>query len=263
MLIDTHSHLDGPEFADDLNEVLSRAKAANIEKILIPAINLEGLDNLVKTCQKHKDILMPMIGLHPEEIREDYKYQLHQLHAILTDNQNHSIQDYRFCAIGEVGLDFYWDETYKKEQIDAFEQQIQWAVEFNLPLMIHTRKAHDELISIMEKYRKNNLRGVFHCFSGTKEEARQLLSFPEFMLGIGGVVTFKKSTLPEVLKDDVPLSRIVLETDAPYLAPVPYRGKRNESSFIVATATCLSKIYECEIDNIAIQTKKNAYKCLL
>lgn len=263
MLIDTHAHLDGPEFKEDLNSVLSRAKQANIEKILIPAINLEGMTNLLNICKEHEDYLVPMIGLHPEEVKEDYKNQLDRLHEILVEYRNDKSNKQQFCAIGEVGLDYYWDDTYKSQQIEAFEQQIQWAIEFNLPLMIHVRNAHHDLIELMEKYRKYNLRGVFHCFSGTAEEARQLLSFPYFMLGIGGVVTFKKSTLPEVLKQEVPLSRIVLETDAPYLAPVPHRGKRNESSFIVSTATRLSEIYECEIDNIATQTKKNTQKCLL
>lgn len=263
MIIDTHSHLDGPEFKEDLKEVIDRAKAVGVERILVPAINLDSMDNLMYVCQQYKDYLVPMIGLHPEEVKEDYQKQLDGLYRILKKSSEPEYSGIRFCAIGEIGLDFYWDETFKSQQIDAFEQQIQWAVEFNLPLMIHARKAHRELTETMEKYRKENLRGVFHCFSGTAEEAEQLLRFPNFMLGIGGVLTFKKSTLPEVLRQTVPLSRIVLETDAPYLAPVPHRGKRNESSFIIATATLLSEIYHCEIENIAIQTKKNAISCII
>lgn len=263
MIIDTHSHLDGPEFKDDLEDVLERAKAAGVEQILVPAINLEGMDNLMNVCRQHNGYLTPMIGLHPEEVKDDYKTQLDGLYRILCESQKDKDSDIRFCAIGEVGLDFYWDDSFKVQQIDAFEQQIQWAATHDLPLMIHARNAQNELVEIMEKYRGDNLRGVFHCFSGTEEEAEQLLSFPNFMLGIGGVLTFKKSKLPEVLKNAVPLNRIVLETDAPYLAPVPHRGKRNESSFITSTATLLSEIYCCEIENIATQTKKNALTCII
>lgn len=263
MIIDTHSHLDGPEFADDLEDVLARAKEAGVEKILIPAINAEGMSNLIDVCQKHSGYLVPMIGLHPEEVKEDYKLQLDSLSQMLEESVKGHTSMPKFCAIGEVGLDFYWDDTFRQQQIDAFEQQITWAATYNMPLMIHARNAHKELVEIMERHRNDNLRGVFHCFSGTTDEARQLLSFQGFMLGIGGVLTFKKSTLPEVLRQAVPLDRIVLETDAPYLAPVPYRGKRNESAFITATAARLNEIYPCETTNIAIQTKKNAIKCIL
>ncbi len=252
MIIDTHSHLDGDEFADDIEEVLQRAKDAGVEKILIPCINLDGLWHLTDICAAHQGYLYPMIGLHPEEVREEYQKQLDQMHSILKANQN------TYIAIGEVGLDFYWDDTYKSQQLNAFEQQIQWAVEFGKPLMIHARNAQKELVEIMEHHRKDNLAGVFHCFSGTADDARELLSFEGFKLGIGGVLTFKKSALPEVLRTTVPLSRIVVETDSPYLAPVPYRGKRNESSYIVETVRRLAEIYGCESEFIAIQTKKNA-----
>ena len=264
MIIDTHSHLDGTEFEEDLDEVISRAKEAGVEKILVPAINLDSMSRLISICDNYRDYLVPMVGLHPEEVKDDYKNQLDELHRMLISNissGDESVQ--KFCAIGEVGLDFYWDDTFRRQQLDAFEEQVCWAVELNLPLMIHARNSHNELVGIMERHRNDNLRGVFHCFSGTEEEAEQLLSFPGFMLGIGGVLTFKKSTLPDVLRHVVPLSRIVLETDSPYLAPVPHRGKRNESAFIVATAMRLSEIYGCETTNIAIQTKKNAIKCIL
>ena len=194
-----------------------------------------------------------MIGLHPEEVKTDYQSQLDQMLAMLETNPT------LFTAIGEVGLDFYWDETYRKEQIDAFEQQIEWAVRFDMPLMIHARNAFQELTEIMETHRNENLKGVFHCFTGTEDEARKLLTFEGFKLGIGGVLTFKKSTLPQVLKNAVPLSRIVVETDAPYLAPVPHRGKRNESAFIIEIIKRLTEIYACNWENIAIETQKNAY----
>lgn len=252
-IIDTHSHLDADEFADDLPLVIQRARQAGIEQILVPNINLSTLPHLNTVCDTYPDILRPMIGLHPEEVKDDYQQQLDALHDNLSHNPT------RYVAIGEVGLDFYWDDTYRTQQIDAFEQQIQWAIHYHLPLMIHARNAHDQLVSIMTRYASHPLRGVFHCFTGTADQARQLLQFPGFCLGIGGVVTFKKSTLPEVLRTTVPLSRIVLETDAPYLAPVPYRGKRNESAFITSTMTRISEIYECETQNIAIETKKNAF----
>lgn len=252
MMIDTHAHLDGEEFADDLHEVIQRAKDAKVEKILIPNINLQGLRHLNEVCDTYKDYLLPMIGLHPEEVNENYQNQLDELANIFEEDPT------RYKAIGEVGLDFYWDQTRKKEQIDALEQQICWAVKHKKPLMIHSRNAHHELVHVLEGHRNDNLQGVFHCFSGSEEEAKQLLSFEGFMLGIGGIVTFKKSKLPEVLKETVPLNRIVLETDAPYLAPVPHRGSRNESAFLIDTMVCLSAIYQCKIENIAAETNKNA-----
>lgn len=253
MIIDTHSHLDGEEFADDLPEVIQRAKDAQVEKILVPNVNLQGLPHLIEVCDAYPDYLYPMIGLHPEDVKDDYQTQLDQMFVLLKENPN------RFCAIGEVGLDFYWDETYRNQQLDAFEQQIQWAKQFGKPLMIHARNAFEEIVEIMERHRDNQLEGVFHCFTGTEDEARKLLSFDGFKLGIGGVLTFKKSTLPEVLKNAVPLSRIVVETDSPYLAPVPHRGKRNESAFIIEIVRRLTEIYACNWVNIATETKKNAY----
>lgn len=253
MIIDTHSHLDGEEFADDLPEVIQRAKDAQVEKILVPNVNLQGLPHLIEVCDAYPGYLYPMIGLHPEDVKDDYQTQLDQMLMLLKENPN------RFCAIGEVGLDFYWDETYRNQQLEAFEQQIQWAKQFGKPLMIHARNAFEEIVEIMERHRDDRLEGVFHCFTGTEDEARKLLSFDGFKLGIGGVLTFKKSTLPEVLKNAVPLSRIVVETDSPYLAPVPHRGKRNESAFIIEIVRRLTEIYACNWVNIATETKKNAY----
>lgn len=253
MIIDTHSHLDGEEFADDLPAVIQRAKEAQVEKILVPNVNLQGLQHLMDVCDTYQGYLYPMIGLHPEDVKDDYQTQLDAMLSILEAHPT------RFTAIGEVGLDFYWDETYRKEQLDAFEQQIEWAVRFDMPLMIHARNAFHELTEMMEAHRNDNLKGVFHCFTGTEDEAHKLLTFEGFKLGIGGVLTFKKSTLPEVLKKVVPLSRIVVETDSPYLAPVPHRGKRNESAFIIEIIKRLTEIYACNMENIATETKKNAF----
>ena len=252
MIVDTHSHLDGPEFAEDLPDVIQRAKQAGVERIHIPCINLRDLPHMLEMCDAYPGYLIPMIGLHPEEVNDDYQQQLDAMHDMLLAKPE------RFTAIGEVGLDFYWDDSHRAQQLDAFEQQVEWAAAFNKPLMIHARNAHRELVDIMERHRNQSLSGVFHCFSGNEDEARELLSFPGFMLGIGGVLTFKKSTLPDVLRAAVPLTRIVVETDAPYLAPTPHRGKRNESAFIVETIGRLSEIFECKTENIAIQTKKNA-----
>lgn len=251
-MIDTHSHIDGEEFAEDLDEVVQRARDAGVEKLFVPAINLEGLPHLVEVCDAYPGYLYPMIGLHPEEVKEDYQAVLDKMYSILKSDAGR-----KFIAIGEIGLDFYWDDTFRKEQLNALEQQIQWAIEFNLPLMFHTRKAYNEMIEIMERHRKDHLRGVFHCFSASKEIAEKLLTFEGFMLGIGGVLTFKNSNLPEVLKENVPLSRIVLETDCPYMAPVPYRGKRNESAFILEVARKLSDVYGCKIEEISLETNKN------
>lgn len=251
-MIDTHSHLDGEEFSEDLEETIQRAKDAGVEKIFVPAINLEGLAHLVDVCDAHPGYLYPMIGLHPEEVKENYNEVLKEMYEILSKSPKG-----KFIGVGEIGLDFYWDDTYKKEQIDALEQQIEWAKEFNLPLMFHVRKAYNEMISVMENHRKDGLRGVFHCFTASKEIAEKLLTFDGFMLGIGGVLTFKNSNLPEVLKESVPLERIVLETDSPYMAPVPHRGKRNESAYVLEVARRLSEIFGCKIEEIANKTNKN------
>ena len=251
-MIDTHAHIDGPEFADDLEAVIQRAKDAGVEKIFVPGICLKDTLHLLDVCQAHPDYLYPMIGLHPENIMdEDYHQALDQLEHLI---------DASTIAIGEVGLDFYWDATYKEAQIEVFEHQVRWAEKYDLPLMIHSRSAHQELVEVMERHRASNLSGVFHCFTGTEEEARELLTFPNFMLGIGGVLTFKKSTLRDVVKNAVPLSRIVLETDSPYMAPVPNRGKRNESAYVRSVAEKLAEIYDTNFDDIVLQTTKNTLK---
>ncbi|MBO4215509.1 MAG: TatD family hydrolase [Bacteroidaceae bacterium] len=251
-MIDTHAHIDGPEFADDLEAVIQRAKDAGVERIFVPGICLKDTPHLLEVCQAHPSYLYPMIGLHPENIMdEDYHQALDQLERMIDEST---------IAIGEVGLDFYWDATYKQEQIEVFEHQVQWAEKYGLPLMIHSRNAHQELMEVMERHRDSNLCGVFHCFTGTEDEARDLLSFPNFMLGVGGVLTFKKSTLGEVVKNVVPLSRIVLETDSPYMAPVPNRGKRNESAYVRSVAEKLAEIYNTDFDIIVHQTTENALK---
>jgi TatD DNase family protein len=201
-------------------------------------------------CDAFPGICYPMIGLHPTELGDDYNSVLDRLYNLLKS-------DDRFVAIGEVGLDFYWDDTKKREQEEVFRRQIEWALETGLPLAIHSRSAFDELYAVMDDYRGRGLTGVFHCFSGSEDEALKLLSFDGFYLGIGGVVTYKKSTLPSVLRS-VPLERVVLETDSPYLAPVPKRGKRNESAYVPHVADLLAAVYDCSVEQVAAVTTANA-----
>ena len=263
-MIDTHAHIDGPEFADDLEEVIQRAKDAGVEKIFVPGICLKDTPHLLEVCQAHPNYLYPMIGLHPENIMdEDYHHVLDSLESMLVSETLQSAHSPNpIIAIGEIGLDLYWDDTHKQEQIEVFEHQIQWAEKYDLPLMIHSRNAHKELMEVMERHRASNLSGVFHCFTGTEEEARNLLTFPNFMLGIGGVLTFKKSKLPETLAAAVPLSRIVLETDAPYMAPVPMRGQRNEPAFVAHVCRRLAEVYGVSEAEVSSQTNANCEKIL-
>ena len=222
--IDTHTHINGEEFKDDLDEVIARAKEAGAIQLLCPGINYDSIATMKAVCERFPDFIRPMLGLHPEDVKEDYKEVLDKMHQ--------EIPNGNYIAIGEVGLDYYWSREFEKEQLDAFEQQVQWSVETQLPLMIHCRKAQNEMVKIIRRYEKELPGGVFHCFTGNQHEATELLQFDKFVLGIGGVSTFKKSHLAEDLATVVPLERIVLETDAPYMAPAPHRGERNESSFI-------------------------------
>lgn len=247
--IDTHAHLDGTEFAEDRATVVQRAKEAGASQVFIPAIDLPSLDTVMDFCHQFPDFAYPMVGLHPEEVKADWQEVLSAM--------NPHLSDAGVIAIGEVGLDFYWSREFEKEQMTAFEEQVRWSVETRLPLMIHCRKAQNELVGILRRYQKELPGGVFHCFTGNENEARQLLEFENFVLGIGGVLTFKKSHLPEVLPAVVPLSRIVLETDAPYMAPVPKRGERNESSFIPYVIARLADAYGVEEEEIARQTNEN------
>lgn len=246
-IIDTHSHLYTEEFEKDIQDVVKRAQAAGVSQIFLPNINKESISPMLSLCSSYPDYFHPMMGLHPEDITPDFRHVLKEMHDRLMQD-NHP-----YIAIGEIGLDYYWDQTYIKEQQEAFDQQVGWAEETGLPLMIHCRNAHKDLVNLLRQHKHENLHGVFHCFSGTADEAAELLAFNGFVLGIGGSVTFKKSSLPEVL-DTVPLERIVLETDAPYLAPVPHRGKRNESAYIRDTVTRLATIYKVTPEHVAAVT---------
>lgn len=250
-IIDTHSHLFVEEFDEDRSEVMRRAREAGVQRILMPNIDLSTVEPMQRVCAQYPGFCYPMLGLHPTEVTADYRQALDALKRKLDSNP------LMFVAIGEVGLDLYWDKTYKTEQIAALEEQIGWALEYDLPLVIHSREAFPELYTLFSHYKDAPIRGVFHSFTGTADEAQSLLGFPGFMLGINGVVTFKKSTLPEALSE-VPLSRLVVETDSPYLAPTPYRGKRNESAYIVRVVERLAELYACTSETVAEQTYANA-----
>lgn len=255
--IDTHAHIDGEEFKDDLHEVIVRAEEAGVSKIFLPAIDLEHLPEVKRVSRSYPEVVYPMIGLHPEEVRSDWMDVLQQMKQELQINIQGQDDTPRFIAIGEVGLDFYWSRTFENEQLEAFEQQVKWSVETGLPLMIHCRKAQNELVKILRKYEQWLPGGVFHCFTENDKEAAELLTFERFVLGIGGVLTFKSSHLREMLPQHVPLSRIVLETDSPYMAPVPYRGKRNESAYVGVVLKQLARSYGVSSEEVAMQTNAN------
>ena len=261
--IDTHAHLDGEEFAEDRDEVVARALQAGVSHIFIPAIDLPSTLTVLDTCARYPGFAYPMLGLHPEEVRADWKDVLSKIKDIILHPNRSSITSQlssltsQVIAIGEVGLDYYWSREFEKEQLAAFEEQVLWSIETRLPLMIHCRKAQNEMVVLLRRYEHDLPGGVFHCFTGNEHEAAELLQFDRFVLGIGGVLTFKKSHLPEVLPQCVPLSRIVLETDAPYMAPVPMRGKRNESAFVEYVLHRLSECYGVSPDVVAQQTNEN------
>lgn len=249
--IDTHTHIDGTEFDADRTEVISRAKAAGVTKMFVPAIDLKSVDTVLRVCRDNSGFAYPMIGLHPEEVKEDWQEQLHAIRQMLQDS-------HPFIAIGEVGLDYYWSREYADEQLEAFEEQVKWSIETRLPLMIHCRKAQNEMVALLRKYKDQLPGGVFHCFTGNAHEAEELMTFPRFVLGIGGVSTFKSSHLREELPAAVPLDRIVLETDSPYMAPVPLRGQRNESAFLPHVIKTLAASYGVSEDEVAQTTTRTA-----
>lgn len=242
-MIDTHSHIYGPEFDEDRDEVINNALQAGIEKIFLPNINAESISRMFAVASRYPGVCYPMIGLHPEDVKDDWQSVLEDMRQYLP----------KVVAVGETGLDFYWDSTYEKEQIEALEHQISWAKEYDLPLVIHMRKAEQELFEVMDRHKSDDLRGIFHCFSGSKETAQRMLAYEGFVLGIGGVLTFKNCRLSETLKY-VPIDRIVLETDAPYLAPVPHRGKRNEPAYVHHVAQFLSQIYNVTLEELNLVT---------
>lgn len=250
-IIDTHSHIYSEEFENDLDDVISRAKQAGVEKILLPNIDASSLDSLHRVSDQYAGYCIPMLGLHPTSVGGDFSCQLELI--------KEQFGKRKYIAIGEIGLDLYWDKTYEREQKLAFEEQLRWSIEYDLPVAIHSRDAIPECIACIKNIGADQLRGVFHSFGGTETELNDILSLENFLLGINGVVTFKNSTLSTVLKQ-TDLSHIMIETDAPYLAPVPYRGKRNESSYTVKVAEKLAEIYNVTLEEVGEITTENAKK---
>ena len=253
MFIDTHTHLDGEEFAADRAEVMARAREAGVGKVFLPAIDIKSTEAILDVCRQYPGYAYPMVGLHPEEVRADWREVLAQMKQYLKPEN-------RFIAIGEVGLDYYWSREFELEQLDAFEEQVKWSVETRLPLMIHCRKGQNEMVQLLRRYKNDLPGGVFHCFTGNEHEAEELLQFDNFVLGIGGVLTFKKSHLPEVLPAVLPLDRIVIETDSPYMAPVPMRGQRNESAYVKFVLQRLAEAYGVSDDTVADATTATAQR---
>ena len=248
MLIDTHAHIYSTQFEGYTKELMTHALAAGVNMVLMPAIDSETHEAMLQLEQNYPQNTRSMMGVHPCSINENWEKELGIAKAYLLQGG--------FVAVGEIGLDFYWDLSFKEQQILAFRQQLEWAVALKLPVSIHSRNATDECIEIVSNYISYGLRGVFHCFGGSLLQAQKIIEMG-FYMGIGGVITFKKSGLDEVFKN-VPLQHIIVETDAPYLAPVPYRGKRNEPAYIPYIVNKLVDVYQMPISAIADQTTQNA-----
>jgi TatD DNase family protein len=248
-LTDTHTHLFLPEFDNDRDAMLARTFEKGVDRLYLPNIDADSVVAMLNMCDANPDKCFPMMGLHPCSVLEDYEKQLDWVKEWLDKR--------KFAAVGEIGIDLYHDMKYKEEQKVAFQKQVQWAKEKSLPVVIHSRNSFNEVMEIIEEEKGERLKGIFHCFSGTLEDAKRVMALKTFKMGIGGTVTYKNSTLPQVLKD-VPLSYLVLETDSPYLTPVPFRGKRNESSYLYYVADKLSDIYQMSVEKIAEATTANA-----
>lgn len=250
-IIDTHCHIDSEQFSSDIDEVIARAKSSGVEKIYLPNVDIPSLPQVIAMADAYPDFVIPMIGIHPTEIKENYLDDLKVMREWLNKRS--------FAAVGEIGMDLYWDKTYKERQMLAFEAQIKMALEFNLPVNLHMREAFNEGFEVLEAFKGQGLRGVFHCFSGSKEVAERVFRLGDFYLGVGGVLTFKNSKLPEVIKK-IGLDRVILETDAPFLAPVPHRGKRNESAFLVDVIDFIANHLGLSSEKVAEITSANAEK---
>ena len=252
-MIDTHCHIDDPQYADGLSAFLDDQKAGGVEAMYVPGVDASSIKDVLEVCDRYPDYLFPALGLHPENVKEDWQEQLLTLKTAI-DKRMSTQQPSRLIAIGEIGLDYHWDVTFKAEQQQALREQLRWAEQYNLPVMIHIRDAAEDTLKILREF--PNVRGVMHCFSGSHEVAKQVIDMG-YYLGIGGVITFKNCKLAEHLVG-IPLERLVLETDAPYMAPVPYRGKRNESRWMTYVAERLAEVYNCTPEHVNEVTTANA-----
>ena len=248
-MIDTHSHIYSEEFDADRTEVVRRAKDAGVERIIMPNVDSESLQRMLDTEKQYPDYCYATIGLHPTSVEENYRDVLDLVWS--------ELERRKYVAVGEIGLDFYWDKTFIQEQVIAFQTQVEWALEYNLPIIIHVRNSHKETIEALKPFKSKGLRGVFHCFTEGRKEADEIFALGDLLLGIGGVVTFKNSGLAENLKD-IPLQKLLLETDSPYLTPTPYRGKRNESAYMALVCNKLAEVYGIPIEDIDRITSRNA-----
>jgi len=248
--IDTHTHLFLPEFDTDRDQVIANAKNAGVEKVLLPNVDSGTILPLLDLVDKFPDFCFPMIGLHPTSVKENFEQELEMVESWLKKR--------KFYAIGEIGIDLYWDKTFLKQQEEVFKYQIKLAKKYDLPIIIHARDSFDEIFNIVEREIDSSLKGIFHAFTGNLEQAKQIIDWG-FFIGIGGIVTFKNSHLRDVIKK-IDINHLVLETDSPYLAPVPYRGKRNESAYIQIIAQKIAEIKEISLDEVAQITTSNAKK---
>jgi len=247
-LIDTHTHLYLPEFDSDRDEMVNRAVSSGVVKLLLPNIDLKSVDAMLSAADRYKNICYPMTGLHPTSVMKDFKAQIKELERIYLLH--------KFIAIGEIGIDLYWDKTFLKEQMDAFRQQVEFAISSGLPVVVHSRNAFPEVFSVLDEFAGKKLTGVFHAFSGTMQDAQKAVGMG-FILGIGGPVTFKNSRLDKIVEEAGP-GNIILETDSPYLAPVPFRGKRNESSYICIINKKIADIFRISEEESARMTFENS-----
>lgn len=250
-MIDTHSHIYSEEFDLDRDEMLLRAKNAGVTKIILPNVDSESLPRMLAAESQNPDFCYAVIGLHPTSVKENYTEELALVRT--------ELERRKYIAIGEIGIDLYWDNTFYKEQVIAFQTQVEWSISRNLPIIIHVRNSHEETIEALQPFREKGLKGIFHCFTGGKKEADEIFESGDFLLGIGGVVTFKNSGLAESLKN-IPLEKLVLETDSPYLAPAPFRGKRNEPAYTALVRDKLAEVYGVTADLISSVSSQNAEK---
>lgn len=249
MFIDTHAHLYSEQFNEDRDEMVKRTIAAGVELLCLPNIDLESIAGMHALEQQYPHNCFAMMGLHPCSVDENWQQTLEQMRLMIDQRP--------YIAIGEIGVDLYWDKTFRSEQMEAFAVQLRWAKEKGWPVVIHARESFPEIFEVVDRENDDRLRGIFHCFTGTAEDAQHIASYGGFLLGIGGVVTYKKSDLPEVLAAVDP-HMLVLETDAPYLPPVPYRGKRNESAYLLHTAEKVAEIYGMPLQELARMTTSRA-----
>jgi TatD DNase family protein len=247
--IDTHSHLYQPDFDEDRSEAMQRAFQNNVQQILLPNIESDTLSRVIELVDQYPNQAFGMLGLHPSSVKENWQEELQQI----LDAKDKA----EWVAVGEIGMDLYWDKTFIEEQKRAFRKQIEWAKNWRIPIVIHAREAFPEIFEILDEVIDNRLSGVFHCFTGGKSEVEHILNYPDFYFGIGGVATYKKAALHEVIQM-IPSERLILETDAPYLPPVPYRGKRNESSYLIHTAEKVADVLGLKLSELAELTTRNA-----